>query len=173
MARNFMRTIRGRTRSVRQNIWLQINLTLTIIGGSSTVLVVSLNAAGLALRPFTIVRTRMDILIGSDQTVATELFHAALGVIVVSDQASAAGTGSVPAPISNTDAPFFVWQPLLHEFQFGTAVVFLNPAGTRIVVDSKSMRKVGNNEDVAFQVQSATASGGQISIVGRQLIKLH
>ena len=173
MARSVVRMIRGRSTQVRQNVWLQVNLTSTAIPGSSTTLLSSLNAAALALRPFTVVRSRIFALIQSDQVTAAEEVHGALGVIVVSDQASAAGAASIPAPVSNADAPFFIWEGVVNAFIIASNSGFSEPTGTRINIDSKAMRKVGNNEDVAFQFQTATADGGLISLSGRMLIKLH
>ncbi len=173
MARRVFRMIRGQQRQVRQNVWLGINLSITAAPGSSVTLLSSLNAAALALRPFTVIRTRLDLHIESDQIAATEDFHAAYGRIVVSDQAIAQGAASIPAPITNSDAPFFVWEPVLNSISFGTAVGFVEPAGRYLTVDFKAMRKVGNNEDIAGIIEVNTAPGGVISIVGRALVKLH
>jgi len=173
MARRFTRIIGGRERQVRQNLWLGINDTATVVAGSTSTLLTSLNAAALALRPFTIVRTRLRIFIESDQAAASELMHAAYGRMVVSDQAAAAGTASVPAPLTNTDAPWYVWEALFNKFLFGDATGFLEPSGTMIEVDSKAMRKVGNNEDVVSVIEMGTGDGGAISQIGRSLIKLH
>jgi len=172
MARQFTRTIRGVPRSVRQNTWININLVETVVAGSASVLLVSLNAAALALRPFTVVRSRMLIQFDSDQGAATETPHAAFGEIVVSEQASAQGALSIPNPISDADAPWFVWQPLLSHIDFFSAASVID-VSRHFTVDSKSMRKVGINEDIVGQIQTGSADGVSISIVGRHLLKLH
>ena len=62
------------TRTPGKMIWLFIGYPtdkVTIAAGSATLLA-TLNAAALALRPFTVMRTRLRLWIGSDQTVASE-----------------------------------------------------------------------------------------------------
>jgi len=165
--------IRGVSRSVRQNTWIGIDLAPTNIGGGATTLLGSLNAAGLLLRPFTIVRTRIFVLVFSDQEVAPETSEGSLGAIVVSDQALAAGAASIPSPTSQADAPFFVWEPFVNFLRFGDDTGIQEPAGTRLNVDSKAMRKVGVNEDIAFQTENASGQGYTITLQGRMLVKLH
>ncbi len=95
------------------------------------------------------------------------------GLIVVSDQAIAAGVASLPASDANSDAPFFVWEPLAVRIRLATAVGFDGNAGYHQIVDSKAMRKVGNNEDLVSVVSLVGAPGGFLSLEGRILIKLH
>ncbi len=168
-----IRQIRGRSTSVRQNLWLGVNLVQTAIAGSASTLLLSLNAAALALRPFTVVRTRVFALVQSDQITAAEEVHGALGGMVVSDQASAAGSASIPSPISDPDAPWYVWEGFVNAFIIASNSGFVEPAGTPRHIDSKAMRKVGNNEDLIWQWQAGSADGGLISLSGRFLIKLH
>ena len=68
-----------------------------------------LNAAALALRPFTVVRTRANLIIRSDQQAASELFEVAYGETVVSEQASAAGVVSVPTPVTEDASDWHVY----------------------------------------------------------------
>ena len=157
----------------RTAIWLAVNIPNTAIVGTSTTLLGVLNAAGLLLRPFTIVRTRLRIFVESDQIVATELTQGAFGLIVVSDQATASGAVAVPSPISQADAAFFSWEAFHNQFLFGDSTGFQESAGTVIEVDSKAMRKVGVNDDIAMLGQTATSPGANASIIGRIFVKLH
>ncbi len=60
----------------------------------------------------TIVRVRGLLTVRTDQFAATEQAFGALGMLVVSDQASAAGVASIPAPYADLDQDqFFLWQP--------------------------------------------------------------
>ena len=87
--------------------WSVTNLTTT----SSAALVASLNATALALRPFTIVRTRGTLAVYSDQVIASETARSAMGLAVVSDQAAAVGITAVPTPITDQDSDlFFVYE---------------------------------------------------------------
>jgi len=173
MPRTFTRMIRGRSRQVRQMVWIGINQTAITSTSAQKILLSQLNAAALALRPFTIIRTRMNILIQVDQSSATQRFRGALGRIVVSDQASAAGVASIPGPVTNTDAPFYVYEPLMTSMLFADGTGVQTPSGTLIIVDSKAMRKVGNNEDYVSVLEQVSADGVIISQIGRTLVKLH
>jgi len=163
-----------RAKSDRQSVWIGFDISETAVGGNTVVLVGVLNAAALALRPFTVVRSRLEILWNSDQFTATEEIHGAFGAIIVSDQATAAGVASIPDPITNSDAPFFIYEPFITRFNFLTSAGFESNGGFHQTVDSKSMRKVGSNEDLAFvAVNSDAAHSAVVSITGRVLIKLH
>ena len=157
----------------RKSTWIQISLGPTTIASSGSVLIGSLNAAALAFRPFTVVRTRIYMHIESDQSAASEQVRGAFGAIVVSDQAVAAGVASIPVPVTHSDAPFFVYEPFVNSFLFGDGTGFITPVGTNIIIDSKAMRKVDVNEDIALQAQNAVAFGSLLSIQGRMLVKLH
>jgi len=89
-------TTRG-GRSVRESLWFDGPVFNTNMGAASTaVLVSSLSAAALALRPFTVVRTRGSMFLETDQQAASEFYQAAIGCCVVSDQAVAIGVTAVP-----------------------------------------------------------------------------
>ena len=174
MARSsFVRRPLLRQGQKRQPLWIGLGVDPLALPASAKVLAGILNAAALALRPFTIVRTRLLFHVESDQLIASEQTQGALGIIVVSDQAVAAGAASVPGPITNTDAPFFVWEPFINSFLFLTGSGVQEPTGTYITVDSKAMRKVNNNEDVAIMFENAAALGCNVSMEGRMLVKLH
>jgi len=174
MARSFRRVIGGRTRSVRENTWGSLEITQVAIAANTKVLVGSLNAAALALRPFTIVRTHLTQLWVSDQTAAAEVALGAMGFIVATEQAIAAGVASLPDPITEADSPWFLWQGMQSFFQFVTAAGFETQAGREYQTDSKAMRKVGTNEDIAMVVANLDANDGcTYQGVGRFLMKLH
>ena len=163
-----------RAKSDRQMIWIGVDIDSTAVAASTVILLGVLNAAALALWPFTVVRSRYRMLWTSDQIAASEQPHGAAGCMVVSDQASATGVTAIPDPVTNSDAPWFMYEPLILRFEFGSAIGFQSPSGFMVDVDSKAMRKVGNNEDVVTIVtNSDAASGALISMQGRMLIKLH
>ncbi len=156
----------------RESIWIGVSSSTTL-PASAKVLISLLNATALATRPFTIVRTRLWLHVETDQSAASETVRGAFGVIVVSDQAVAAGAASVPGPVTNTDADFLVYQPFVNIFTLGDATGFVEPTGTSVMIDSKAMRKVGANEDVAYMMENAVAFGAILTLQGRYLIKLH
>jgi len=171
------RNARGRIgqRSDRQPVWFFIRVSTTAVaGGSTAVLLSTFNAAALLLRPFTIIRTHLLLQMSTDQSIASELFVGAYGMQVVTEQAAAAGIASVPTPISETDADFFVYQPVIDSFLFADATGIVEPSGIQYSIDSKAMRKVGINEDLSTTIESTSGSdGGLITVIGRMLVKLH
>ncbi len=79
-------------RSRRETTWFEFQPAEATIGtAGDSVLLFSLNAAALALRPFTIVRSRFMAAIRSDHAAAIEHQLGAVGLAVVSDQAVAVG----------------------------------------------------------------------------------
>ncbi len=139
------------------------------------VLISSLGAGMLAIRPFTIVRTRGIIGIFSDQFVATEDQEIAYGHAVVSDQANAIGITAVPTPVTDlTSDLWYVYETVLARFVFGTGVGFNPGASTLRYFDSKAMRKVEEGQDRVTVLESASTSEGCIITTSfRMLVKLH
>ena len=65
--------------------WFEFQPISTTFTGSGGTIIASLNAAALALRPFTIVRSRFLLSVISDQITASENYVGALGMAIVSD----------------------------------------------------------------------------------------
>ena len=146
-----------------------------LTGAGSEALSFSLNAAALALRPFTIVRWRGIIGISSDQGTAAEDQSAAMGIAVVSDQASAVGITAVPSPITDRGSDlFFVYEDMVASmFVVSNSGVIPNLMTSR-QFDSKAMRKVNEDEDVVVtKGNTALSDGTVLYTAGRFLIKLH
>ncbi len=154
--------------------WIGVNIGATAVAGGSAVLAGTLNAAALALRPFTVIRSRVVCLWTTDQFVASEAPFGAVGSIVVKEDATAAGVASLPAPATEFDANWVFYQSLLADFVFGDATGFVdNSVGTRWEIDSKSMRKVGLDEQHAVVVDNTSGVGAGFTMIGRLLLKLH
>jgi len=158
----------------RATQWIGLSFATTTLAASATAaLVSSLNAAALALRPFTIVRTRGVWLVESDQTAATENFVGSLGMAVVSDEASAVGVTAVPTPATELDSDlFFLHQSWIGRFSLIGTDVTRN--ATMQPFDSKAMRKVNADQDLVITAEAGIGGNGCIvNFVGRMLIKLH
>ena len=158
----------------RESLWLGFGFASTTIAASaSATLLYSLNAGALALRPFTIVRTRMNWRCNSDQSAATEIFIGNFGWAVVSDQAVAIGVTAVPTPA--TDLGSDLW--LLIDQWIGDFSLIGTDVTTELrsqKIDSKSMRKVDDGQDVVGVAEAGIGgSGVNVSTVGRMLVKLH
>ncbi len=159
----------------RETLWAFIDATATSLTATGGTIIGQLNAAALALRPFTIIRTYLEVLIISDQQAASEFQIAALGMAVVSDQASAIGVTAVPTP--STDAGSDLWflhQWLMSSFVLVSAVGIDGDEGHHYSIDSKAMRKVNDDQDIVTVIElDSVSSGVSIFVAGRFLVKLH
>ena len=162
---------------VRETIWFGGTAFRNAVATTGVALVQSLNAAALALRPFTIVRTRGILWVSSDQEAATEDYGASYGEAVVSDQANSVGVTAVPTPTTESASDlWFVYEFLLGRFAFGSTASFADVGNGRII-DSKAMRKVEDGQDIVAVVEGPgagiTSTGTQIMGFTRKLVKLH
>ena len=162
-------------KSVRESVWLSIAPTTTTITAAGTsVLFTGFSAGALALRPFTIVRTRGTLAIRSDQAVATEVFQASLGLAVVSDQAIAIGVTAVPSPETDRDSDLWFVYETLEGFFVLSSAIGIYEAQIRKEFDSRAMRKVEDGQDVATVLETSSISAGCVILkAGRMLLKLH
>ena len=145
-------------------------LEQAVAAASTATLLYTMNAAALALRPFTIVRTLLWFNIISDQSAAVENQFGALGLAVVSDQAVAVGVTAVPNPISDQGSD--LWFGYKGYGQSGSTDATAGNVGRSYVLESKAMRKVDIGEDLAVVHQLAALSDGIIlHVSGRMLIK--
>ncbi len=165
---------RGRT-AKRQSIWLEFApAVFTIAAASTPLLIFTLNASALALRPFTVVRTRGSLFYKSDQELADERYGCGFGIAVVSDQAAAIGVTAVPNPTSDYGSDlWFVIEQLQGFFQFGTNVG-KDEAGRIKDLDSKAMRKVDVGQDIVVVIEtSASQVSCTLESAFRMLVKVH
>ena len=162
----------------RETLWAFAPATqITLVGANAAQLVIQANAALLALRPFTIVRTRGVVLSRSDQLSANEDYSASMGWCIVSDQASAIGVTAVPTPVTDLGSDlWYVHETLFGRFDSGTNVGLTELGGPASWVryDSKAMRKVEDGQDVVMVMESTALNTGiEIDHQARFLIKLH
>ena len=131
----------------RESLWVGVGTATSVIGTTQTALLTnSANAALLALRPFTIVRSRGTLRLGSDQAANTENQSIAYGAAVVSDQAVAIGVTAVPTPITDQGSDlWYVYETLLSRIVVSSAVGILEPPIWKDY-DSRAMRKVEDGQ---------------------------
>jgi len=172
---NRHRMIRGQSRHVRETQWIGISpADTTIAAASSSVLIASLSAAALALRPFTIIRIHMGCWFSSDQIAASEVWGGAIAQLVVSEAAATAGVASIPTPYTEQGSDsFMLWHEEHGQIGFGTAVGF-QEMGRGVQIDSKAMRKVNNDQQFVLVAETPSISNSlEVITSGRFLIKLH
>ena len=145
----------------------------TALAASTSVLFASLNAAALAVRPFTVVRTRGWIWVASDQVAAFEVPFGGAALAVVSDQASAIGVTAVPTPITDEDSDlFFMYQ---HFIASGAGQAASQSNGSRLFeFDSKAQRKVNADQDIVQVIENSNTDDGLVFVMKlRMLVKLY
>ena len=143
--------------------------TLAAVGGT---IIHTMNAAFLALRPFTIVRSRFTLMLRSDQSAVVENQGAAFALAVVTEQALGIGVTAVPTPVTDLGSDQFFLHQIMWAHQNDVAQQS-NPAAI-YEVDSKAMRKVGENDELYSTGEfTNTAQGCVLHSAGRMLIKLH
>ena len=175
MARRFTRGVnRG---AKRQTSWFDIVPVSVVHTAGSAILLASLTSAEKARRPFTIVRTHLAFQFGTDQLIASETFGLGIGMCVVSDQAAAVGVSAVPTPITDLASDlWFIHQIAMGELLFGSGIGFIEDAGpaTTVLIDSKVMRKVNDDQDIILVSEGlGLDSGFGLTVAGRLLIKEH
>ena len=159
----------------RKTTWFQFAPLSQVVTTGAT-LVFSLNAAALALRPFTFIRSYWSLYTMSDQVAADEIFGAAFGLAIVSDQASAIGVTAIPTPVTDMASDLFfghvnMWGAV-SDGGTGTGAI----TGVKHELDSKAMRKVDVGQDLAVVVegyQGTVGGGTKILMAGRMLIKVN
>ncbi len=162
----------------RLSVWVGINVPPIITAAAGIRVLATLNAAALALRPFTVVRSRFIFTCESDQFAAAEDPFGNMGFIVANDTASVLGVTALPDPTLNPDSDWFVYQsyaiPISHENELTGGGVFYNDSITQYSIDSKAMRKVDSGDDIAVLLANDNAGDGvRTSLLGRLLVKLH
>ena len=143
----------------RQTLWIAGVLTNNTLATNSVTRLGTLNAAALALRPFTIVRTRGVLFMSSDQVAVSEQQGIGYGHVVISDEAVAAGVGSQPTPESESGSDFHVYEWMFGSFLFGDGTGFGNE-GMFKEFDSKAMRIVPPGSNLTLSIQHGTVVSG-------------
>ena len=108
----------------------------------------------------TVIRTRGLFVWGTDNPGSDEDQIGGFGIGVVSAQAATVGITAIPHPV--VDAAWGGW--FFHSYfmgrtEFGTAVGVEFNNMREIVIDSKAMRKVGDEERIVVVVQNTLVDG--------------
>ena len=108
----------------------------------------------------TVVRTRGLFGWQTDTINATEDQMGAVGIGIVSEQAASLGVTAVPHPDFDAGWGGWLWHSYFaSSFKQATAASFIGDSFNRIVIDSKAMRKVGDNERLVFVCQNSSTTG--------------
>jgi len=127
------------------------------VPSATSVIIASFIPFSFGMNQPTIVRSRGEVHVfpvgGADLSMT-----GAFGMCIVSADALAAGTGSIPRPFDDADwggwFTWFSWASRI-EFQSGVGEMMI---GARYQVDSKAMRKIGSNEAVVIMAESQSGA---------------
>jgi len=98
--------------------------------------------------------------VDTDQLAASEPFHGAMGLAIVTEEAVAAGVASIPSPYGNSDSDVWMFhQYFANQFTFGDATGFAKTQ-VQYILDGKAMRKLTTETRLAILVQNASATSG-------------
>ena len=95
---------------------------------------------------------------------------------MVTQAASAVGVTAIPNPSGisgDPEAGWFLWQALSTRFVFKSGVGVDGNAGFHYIIDSRSMRKVGSDDDIVAIYDNETGVGASLQTNGRMLVQLH
>ena len=136
------------------------------VPAASKVLLTSLTLANPGIGE-TIRCTRGILSVMSDQTAAIEEQTGALGFVVVTDLALAAGAASIPGPhTDSSDDGWFVWMPFMQEGGSPATI----PTWSTYQYDSKAMRRVQEGSGIAVMVENSHATEGLKVLIGFGLL---
>ena len=128
----------------------------------------------------TIVRVRGDMQITQTGTNGAGAgFAGAIGMGLVNSEAFTAGIASVPSPIQENSWPGWLWYHHFNVFSItGTIADGANAASImqRITIDSKAMRKWGQDQTLLVVIEPEQETGAATMVVNfntRVLVKLH
>ena len=159
---------------VRETLWGDVTPTFTALGVGGAGLLNVTGAGLLALRPWTVVRTRGVMYLKSDQAAAAEQQSVACGYAIVSDQAVAIGLTAVPTPVVDMGSDlWFVYERLMAN---ATDLTDLAIGGQFKEFDSRAMRKVEDGTQLIVVAEGdvgALTAGMEFRHASRILIKLH
>ena len=150
----------------RKFFWLDVPLAIDSISGATSLFSGRLSSSGLAMRPFTVVRTIFHLNLRSDQAAAPEAQFGAFGLIVVKFQAAEVGATALPVPVTDAEAEWFA-----HRYVSANAVDLTDRTipSVHFDIDQKAMRKVGINEDLVIMVENSLVTGLILQSAGRIL----
>ncbi len=139
----------------RKTVWIgTADQGAIAIATNTSVVISSFAPDALSILKATVVRTR-GILLVQPQVFTSDLnWNGAFGLGIVSDEALAAGTGSIPRPFDDDDWAGWLVHGYYSGFNLGSSADPGLVIDTVTTIDSKAMRKVGPNESLVWMAES-------------------
>ncbi len=144
------------------------------VASTGTAIIASFDAFANGLPRPTVVRNRGEVTVRPQAFSSDVAISGAFGIGIVSDSAFAAGAASVPSPFSDANwGGWFVWQSFSMLLEVSTDVgrLGVTESGAHYQVDSKAMRKIGDDETLVMVAESQSGAFN-IAMHIRTLLKL-
>ena len=147
--------------------WCRSHQTATVALTTTQVGLTSCTLAETTLHDATILRTRGEILITGTPDAASDVDMVGLGIVVVSATAFGVGGASLPGPLADSNADFWLW----HKFVPLDALTLTagDPqsitTNVRIEVDSKAMRRISTDQTVVLMAELANGNFASVDII--------
>ena len=172
VVRSRSRVISGKKRLVEWSICSVPTGFSNVAAGAKAIAVLVPTATLADVGPGTVVRTRGEVRIFSDQQIATENQIGAFGMGFVNEVAGALGITGLPGPASQCAwGGWFVHQFFSQQMLFATAAGLEDNRGERYQIDSKAMRKFAADENLVFMIENFGSTGLEFGVSFRMLIK--
>ena len=163
--RNFQRASGSRP----NRSWGGLTLSGVTIAASTKVLAATFTLDNANIDE-TILRTRGSFMATPASSAIDQSVVAAWGMYLVTDLAAAAGVASIPGPVTDiSDDGWFVWEPILLQYEVVTAVGVDAMFGAVRPFDSKAKRILQEGRQVALVVENTAGAGFQFSLALRTL----
>ena len=171
----------ARSSVVRPTFWAgSVSQAFAVLTSATPVIQTLVSEAGLENVPNpTLMRTRGQITIANNAgNAVNEAWSVAVGIAVIGARAFAAGTGSVPLPLTDSGNDKWLWwgHATINTGIFNSTNATLKVDQKVLMVDSKAMRKIEADEVImiAFEVDAineAAARQIDVSFGIRMLLK--
>ncbi len=117
--------------------------------------------------PFTIMRVRGELLFQLDAGAVNERILIAVGLIVISANQVSVGVTSMPHPFTDIEDTW-LWHQYVTLSSLAEAAIQPDALFSRVMVDSKAMRKVKPTESLALvaEVVAGSDQGGTFDMLG-------
>ncbi len=111
----------------------------------------------------TLVRSRGEIVLSIDGPADGDKHVVGVGLMVASDAQVAGGIAGFPSPIGATDADWFWHSFVPLQSQSATQDQALGDQVARVIIDSKAMRKVKQNDNLVIVFDGDQQSGTPVT----------
>ncbi len=165
MARGTRRSFPGRAIRRRASVleWVRSTQSDTITAADTKNLVAA-SVPGIGL-DVVVERVIVTASVVSDQNIASETQQVALGAIVATEDAFAAGAASIPGPVSDPSADWMLHKWMFQQFSFQTAAG-VTPVNRVYEIESRARRRLPNDKNLVFVLETGALSAGVTVLTG-------